>query len=273
VIQLVTDSASMLPDEVRRRFGIDVVALTITIDGEDFAEGVNLTIADFYDRMAAGAEVSTAAPSPGTFVDTYRVAATRGATAVLSVHTGAAYSATLASATVAADMVDIPVSLVDTGVGSFPVALAVWAAAEVLDRGGTIAEAAAAAERTSSLTGSLFVVGVPAVARHGGRFVSVSGDLTPTTVLDLTNGELHDRGSVPDLDTAIEAMVDGAVAAAGTGALRVGVGHAVHGEVAEQIRERLATELPGSEIVVYEVGPSVGAHTGPGTLGVVYTPV
>jgi fatty acid-binding protein DegV len=37
--------------------------------------------------------------------------------------------------------------------------------------------------------------------------------------------------------------------------------------------ERLATELPGSEIVVYEVGPSVGAHTGPGTLGVVYTPV
>jgi fatty acid-binding protein DegV len=59
VIQLVTDSASMLPDEVRRRFGIDVVALTITIDGEDFAEGVDLTTADFYDRMAAGAEVST----------------------------------------------------------------------------------------------------------------------------------------------------------------------------------------------------------------------
>jgi DegV family protein with EDD domain len=98
VIQLVTDSASMLPDEVRRRFGIDVVALTITIDGEDFAEGVDLTTADFYDRMAAGAEVSTAAPSPGTFVDTYRAAATRGATAVLSVHTGASYSATLASA-------------------------------------------------------------------------------------------------------------------------------------------------------------------------------
>jgi hypothetical protein len=45
MIQLVTDSASMLPDEVRRRFGIDVVALTITIDGEDFAEGVDLTTA------------------------------------------------------------------------------------------------------------------------------------------------------------------------------------------------------------------------------------
>jgi DegV family protein with EDD domain len=273
MIQLVTDSASMLPDEVRRRFGIDVVALTITIDGEDFAEGVDLTTAEFYDRIAVGAEVSTAAPSPGTFVDAYRAAAARGATEVLSVHTGASYSATLASARVAAAMVDVPVSLVDTGVGSFPVALAVWAAAEVIGAGGAIEQAAAAAERTSSDTGSLFVVGVPAVARRGGRFVSVGGDLTPTTVLELAAGELHDRGSVPDLDTAIEAMIDGTVAAAGTGALRVGVGHAVHGEIAQQMRERLATKLPGSEIVVYEVGPSVGAHTGPGTLGIVYTPI
>ena len=122
-------------------------------------------------------------------------------------------------------MVDIPVLLVDTGVGSFPVALAVWAAAE----------------RTANDTGSLFVVGVPAVARRGGRFVSVSGDLTPTTVLELTNGELLDRGAAPD--------------------------------VAERIRARLETELPDSEIVLYEVGPSVGAHTGPGTLGIVHTPV
>ncbi len=273
MIQVVTDSASMLPDDIRRRFAISVVPLTITIDGEDFAEGVDLTTADFYTRMANGAEVSTAAPSPGRFVDTYRAAAARGATAVLSVTTGASYSATVAAATFAADIVDIPVCVVDAGVGSFPVALAVWAAAEVLDRGGKIEDAAAAAERTATDTGSLFVVGVPAVARRGGRFVAVSGDLTPTTVLELSNGALHDRGAVADLDTAIEAMINGTAAIAGTGALRIGVGHAVHRDVAEQMKTRLQARLASSEIVVYEVGPSVGAHTGPGTLGVVYTPV
>ncbi|WP_395159499.1 DegV family protein [Ilumatobacter sp.] len=273
MIQLVTDSASMLPEAVRRRFGMFVVPLTITIDGEDFAEGVDLTTAEFYTHMANGAEVSTAAPSPGTFVDTYRAAAQRGATAVLSVHTGAAYSATVASATVAAGMVDIPVSIVDTGVGSFPVALAAWRAAEFLDRGCTIDESASAAERTAAGTGSLFVVGVPAVARRGGRFVAISGELTPTTLLELAKGELHDRGTAVDLDAAIEAMIDGTVAAAQSGALRIGVGHAVHHEVAEQIRIRLDTQLPGSEVVTYEVGPSVGAHTGPGTLGIVYTSI
>ncbi len=271
MIQIITDSGSMLPEAVRRRFGISVVPLTITIDGEDFAEGVDLTTAEFYTRMADGAEVSTAAPSPGTFVDRYRAAAAHGATAVLSVHTGAAYSATVASATVAAEIVDIPVSIVDTGVGSFPVALATWRAAELLDRDCTIDDAAAAAERTAAGTGSLFVVGVPAVARRGGRLVAISGELTPTTVLELTNGELHDRGSAVDLDAVIETMIDGAVAAAETGALRIGIGHAVHHEVAEQIRIRLDAQLPGSEVVTYEVGPSVGAHTGPGTLGIVFT--
>ncbi len=271
MIRLVTDSASMLPDDIRRRFTVSVVPMTITIDGQDFVEGVDLSTAEFYRRLTAGAGVSTAAPSPGRFVDTYRAAAARGATAVLSVHTGSSYSATVASATLAADIVDIPVRVVDTGVGSFPVALAVWAAAEVLDRDGKIEDAAAAAERTATDTGSLFVVGVPAAARRGGRFVAVSGDLTPTTVLELRDGALHDRGAVADLDTAIEAMIDGTAAVVGTGALRIGVGHAVHPDVAEQMKTRLQKRLASSEIVVYEVGPSVGAHTGPGTLGIVYT--
>lgn len=271
MIQLVTDSASMLPDDIRRRFAISVVPMTITIDDQDFAEGIDLTTAEFYEQLAAGAEVSTAAPSPGSFVNSYRAAAACGATAVLSVHTGASYSATVASATLAADMVDIPVCVVDTGGASFPVALAVWAAGEVLGDGGTIQDAAAAAERTATDTGSLFVVGVPAVARRGGRFVAISDELTTTTVLELANGELRDRGAVSDFDAAIDAMIDGTVAVAGAGALRIGVGHAVHPDVAEQMKTRLQTRLARSEVVVYEVGPSVGAHTGPGTLGVVYT--
>lgn len=272
MIEVVTDSAAMLPDPVRQRFGITVVPLTITVDGQEHSEGVDLTADEFYTRMAAGAVVSTAAPSPGSFVEAYRAAAVRGATEVLSIHTGASYSATLASATVASDLVDIPVTLVDTGVGSFPVALAVWAAAELLEGGSSIDDAADVARRTASDTGSVFVVGVPAVARRGGRFVGIDGALTPTTVLELVDGSLHDRGAVDDLDAAIDAMIDATLTAAGSGALRIGIGHAVHPEVAEQIRARLVAELTDTEIVIYEVGPSVGAHTGPGTLGIVYTP-
>ncbi len=263
----------MLPDEIRHRFDISFVPITITIDGHDYAEGVDLTTDDFYRRVASGAHVATAAPSPGCFVEAYAAAADRGASAVLSIHTGAAYSATVASATIAADLVGIRVSIVDTGVGSFPVALAVWAAAEVIDRGCSIENAAAAAARTAAATGSVFIVGVPATARRGGRFVAISGELTATTVLELAGGELHDRGAVPDLDTAIDSMVRHTVELATTRPHRIGVGHAGHNDVATQIAAELTERLGSSEVSIYEVGPSVGAHTGPGTIGIVYTPI
>jgi fatty acid-binding protein DegV len=253
MIALVTDSASMLPPALRIRYGIDVVPITITIDGRDHFEGVDLTTSEFYEQLARGAAVTSAAPSPGAFVETYRAAASRGAGAVLSLHTGAAYSATVASATIAARLVDVPVTVVDTEVASFPVALAVWAAADVLSVGASIEDAAAAARETARRSGSLFVVG--------------------TSVLRLVDGRLEEYERVTDIDAAVEVMVEGTLRFAAERSMRVGVGHAVHHDVAELLVERL-TDRPGIvDVTMYEVGPSVGTHTGPGTFGVVYAPV
>src|SRR6185436_8253661 len=75
VIALVTDSNAQLPDDLRDRFAVHVVPLTIVLDDDDRLEGVDLDPDEFYDRLAAGAEVSTAAPSPGRFAEVYERAA------------------------------------------------------------------------------------------------------------------------------------------------------------------------------------------------------
>ncbi len=272
MIRIVTDSAAMLPDELRHRYSVTVVPLTITVDGREYTEGTGLTTADFYARLADGAQVSTAAPAPGVFVDAYRAAASEGATALLSIHTGSTFSATVSSATLAAGLIDIPVTMVDTGVASFPVAMAVWSAAKSIGDGGSIDDAARIARATAERVRSLFVVGVPEVARRGGRFVSVDGDLTPTTVLELVSGRLSEVGTAADIDAAIEMMVEPTTRRARNEPLRVGVGHGAHQRVAEALVSRL-TDMPGIvDITLYEVGPSVGAHTGAGTFGVVYAP-
>jgi DegV family protein with EDD domain len=272
MISIVTDSGSMLTDELRRRYSISVVPMTITVDGREFAEGAELTTAEFYARLTAGSAVSTAAPSPGAFADAYRAAADAGASSVLSIHTGAAYSSTVASATVAAGLVDVAVDIVDTGAASFPVALCVWAAADEVAAGRTAAQAAAVARATATRTGSLFVVGVPELARRGGRFVTVDGDLTPTSILELVDGKIREHSRVADHDTAIDLMIDHTLRIAREEPIRVGVGHAMRDAVAERLAEGIEHH-PGIEaLTVYEVGPSVGAHTGPGTIGVVYAP-
>lgn len=101
MIRLVTDSGSMLPADVRDRFAVDVVAMTVTIDGELHHEGVDITTAEFYARLAAGATVTTSAPSPGELRAAYEPAARNAASGAVSIHTGSNYSATVAAANVA----------------------------------------------------------------------------------------------------------------------------------------------------------------------------
>ncbi len=55
MIRVVTDSAAMLPGDLRDRYDVAVVPLTITIDGRDYTEGVDLTTADFYAFLQGGA--------------------------------------------------------------------------------------------------------------------------------------------------------------------------------------------------------------------------
>jgi len=272
VIALVTDSNAMLPDNLRTRFGVEVVALTVVVDGEAFAEGVDLITADFYARLDAGASVSTAAPSPGAFLEAYERAAGRGATAVLSVHIGSNTSATLDSARLAAHEAAIPVELVDTGTASFPVACCVWAAGLALERGSGLDEAAAAARAVAEQVGNVFVVGAADLARRGGRLRQGAEAGEGLTVVALRAGTMEIVGNADDVDAAAKSMDEEFARAAQHRRMRVGVGDAAAAELADALVVRLRRRAEVVDLVRYAVGPSVAAHTGLGTAGAVYFP-
>ena len=274
MIGLVTDSNAQLPPELARRYGVEVVPFTVTLDGVEHAEGEDLDAdgfwARFEDRTPA---VTTSQPSPGRFAAAYEAVAARGADEILSIHIGCAVSGTVNSARLAADSAPVPVRVVDTGSASFAVACCVWEAGEALSRGASAEEAAAIAGAVASRVGNVFVVGGLGLARAGGRLAepggpAPSGEGIP--LLTLKGGAMHVVGHAADLRRAAAAMAE-AVRASGPG-LRVGVG------VADARAEPLAAALEGHlavapevhEIVRYRVGPSVGAHTGPGTVGAVF---
>jgi DegV family protein with EDD domain len=272
VIALVTDSNALLPDDLRARFGVDVVPLTVVVDGRAYAEGVDLTTADFYAHLAAGASVSTAAPSPGAFVAAYERAAARGADAVLSVHIGSNTSATLASARLAAQEAAIPVELVDTGTASFPVACCVWAAGLALARGAPLAEAAGAARAVAGEVGNVFVVGAVDLARRGGRLGrdAEAGEGRPVVALRGGTMEVVDRAH--DVEGAVLAIGAEFGRAAAGRPMRCGVGDAAAADLAALLEAELGGRPEVVDLVRYQVGPSVAAHTGLGTAGAVYFP-
>jgi DegV family protein with EDD domain len=113
VIGIVTDSNSQLPPELADRYGVEVVPLTVVVDGVEYAEGIELDADSFYARFEAGTPtVSTAAPSPGQFARAYRRMVDAGATEIVSIHIGSALSGTLNSARLAATDAPVPVHLV-----------------------------------------------------------------------------------------------------------------------------------------------------------------
>jgi DegV family protein with EDD domain len=276
MIALVTDSNSQIPPALADRYGVAVVPLTVTVDGVEHLEGVDLDADGFYERFRLGKPaVSTAHPSPGQFLAAYEEAIAAGADAILSIHIGSNTSGTVNAARLAAGSIDVPVRLVDTGTASFAVSLCVWAAAEAVAAGAGLEEAAAEAQRTAATAGNVFVVGGLDLARAGGR-LAAGTTAEPTSsgipVLTLAGGVMRKVGSAANVDEAADLMA--AHIRAGGWQLRVGVGVADAGvaDLVHAVEDRLAGAAEVQEVIRYRIGPSVGAHTGPGTVGAMYAP-
>ena len=277
MIGLCTDSNAQLPPALGERFGVEVVPLTVTVDGQAFSEGVDLDADAFYAHFDGGATptVTTAAPGPGRFLAAYQALAARGASEILSVHIGSSLSATLNAARLAAEDAPVPVRLVDTGTASFGVACCLWEAAEAVSRGAGVEEAAHLAEQVAGRTGNVFTVRALDLARRGGRVaaqVDQVAEPEAIPVLRLVAGAIEPVAQARTLEEAADVMA--AAVRAGGSNLRVGISIADVGATPlwQALEGRLAGAEEVADLVRYGVGPSVGVHTGPGTAGAMWYP-
>lgn len=267
-VRIVTDSNAMLPAELAARFDILEVPLTIVVDGRARPEH-EVDLPEFYDQLRRGTPISTAAPSPGEILATYRRAVAAGAESILSIHVGSNQSATISAVRLAAHDLDVPVEIVDTGTASFIEGCCVWRAAEVLASGAGLDQAAQAAAAVAVDARSVFTIGEISRATAGGRLAVHDGVGVP--VFASTGPDMHELDRVTSEADAMAVMT--AQVAAHPGPLRVGIGHADAPEAADAL-ERALGSLPNvAESIRYLVGPSVAAHTGAGTFGAVFHPI
>lgn len=276
MIGLVTDSASQIPTALASRLSVSVVPVVVTIDGVEYREGVDLGVDEFWRRLGEGVPpaVTTSQPSPGDVVAVYRDLIDRGVSEIVSIHVGAAHSGTLNSVRLAAAEVDVPVRTVDTGTASFGVACCVWEAATALAAGADAALAAEIAGDVAGTVGTTFIIQALDFARRGGRLgphlVDADDDVA---VLGGVGGSIEVLAGGRTVDELCDAMV--APMLADGRPFRAGVALADPStEVfADGIEARLRRSPACVDLVRYRVGPSIAAHTGPGTAGGFWYPV
>ena len=276
MIALVTDSASQIPAALATRLGVMVVPVVVTIDGVDHREGVDIDADGFWQTFAGERlpEVATSQPSPGAIHAVYHAAIEAGATEIVSVHVGAEHSGTLNSARLAAQSTPVPVHLVDTGTASFGVTCCVWEAAAALAAGASAEGAASRAERTAPLVGTTFIIQALDFARRGGRLAPhLEEDHDGIMVLGGVGGAIDVLATGHSIDELCDHMVapflaDGVPIRAG-----VSLADTATEIFTAGIEARLRDADIAVDLVRYRVGPSIAAHTGPGTAGGFWYPV
>ena len=265
-VRVVTDSNTMIPGDLVTDLSITVVPLTVTIGGDELVEHASMDVEAAYRRLRAGEAATTSAPSPGVFVDTYRAL---GAGPIVSVHIGATYSGTVDVARLGARLSTAEVVVVDTGTASFLAGCCVLAAAEAASDGRGSADVVAAAEHTAETVSSIFTISELDRARAGGRLVIDDRDDAP--VLLMNRSGITVVASARTADAAAALMLEHLDAVPGR--LRIGIGDADAGPVVDELMSQVRTRRPDDDLIRYVVGPTVAAHAGMGTFGIVYHPL
>jgi DegV family protein with EDD domain len=272
-VRIVTDSAADLPDELATELSIGVVPLSIRFGDVELVDRVDLTPAQFYERMAAEPKLpETAAPSPGAFEKTFRAALDDGCDAIVCIDISSDLSGTMQSAMAAARSIDgADIRVLDSrsvtwGLGSQVVAAA-RAAADGADADAVKALVDSMIPRTR-VYGTLDTLDN---LRRGGRIGNaqalLGSLLSIKPLIDLSSGITEEAGKVRTRSKALRSLVDKVDRA---GAIEnLAVMHGCAPDV-EELLDLLAASRPRESIHVGQIGATVGVHGGPRVMGVTF---
>ena len=273
-VHIVTDSSCDLPDKLITEMNIKIVPLKIRFGDTEFVDRLELTTDQFWEKCQASDELpSTAAPSPGAFVEEFQNAASEGATGVVAILLSGELSATIEAAQQAAQLVkeDIEVRVIDSRTVTLGLGSVVMGAASAANSGANIEEVAAIASDSVNRTQVHAALDTLENLRKGGR-IGAAGSLLGSMLsikplIEVRNGVVEPAGKQRTRGKALSYLV-GVVEQNADQIEQIFVTHAACDDVdsfLEQVRSVVSVE-----VLVGEVGPVVGAHAGIGTIGVAF---
>ncbi len=273
-IALVSDSGCDLPEAVAHALGLVRVPLTISFGVESFTDGVDITAAQFYQRLAASREPArTSQPAIGEYKATFeRLLETHEGVLCLCLSGG--LSGTYQAALAAARQVDGErVRVVDTRGVSITQGLLVEAVGEALASGASLADATALAEAMRTEVRLFAAIPSLETAMRGGRVspsmarLARTFGLKPVITLD-REGRAAKAGVHAGFSTCLRGLARRAARFAGERPVRLMVAHANAVGAAEYLAEQLYRRLGVADIPIVNLAAVLAAHAGPGAVGV-----
>jgi DegV family protein with EDD domain len=276
-VAVITDSTADLSPELATTAGIRVVPLYVQFGNEEFLAGVNLTTEQFWTRLLApGAPFpKTAAPSPGTFRETFEACFAAGADAIVCTVIGTKLSGTFSSATLAAQALpDREIRVIDTGSTSMSTGIPALIAAEMAAAGASGADIEAYVRSRLPDVDLFVAVDTLDYLRKGGRLSAaqavIGSMLSLKPIITVVDG-LVVNAERQRTRAKARALVIERIAAHPIERLSILHTPTSSAEEVATFRDQLLAAIPGGvapeRITTGLIGASTGPHLGPDLMG------
>ncbi|MGD6803244.1 DegV family protein [Rossellomorea vietnamensis] len=274
-IKIVTDSTVDLSKEEIETYGIHVVPLSISIDGENYLDRVDITPKEFMEKMKQSNELpKSSQPPAGEFVKLYDKLGSDGST-VLSIHMTGNMSGTVRSAESAAEMSSANVKVVDSRFISKALGFQVIEAAKMAADGKSLENILERLDQIRNETNLFVVVDTLENLVKGGRIgkgrALIGSLLNIKPIASLAGGEYTPVAKVRSHSQVVKYLAAQFVEDVKGKTIRgVGLVHADGQDLAQKLKSRI-TELTGYEAIeIEDTTPIISTHTGPGAIGFMY---
>jgi fatty acid kinase fatty acid binding subunit len=276
-VRIVTDSSCDIPPDIFKALDIVVVPMNIHFGSETFLEGVTMSASEFYARLIRETPglmmPKTSQPAPGAFQDAY-IKAAATTPDIISVHVSSALSGTYNSALNAARQLneskDAHITVIDSRNASMCLGWTVMAAAEAAQRGEGYADV------INLVLDMIPRLHIPSVletleyVKYGGRigraqaFLGTLLNVKP--ILGIEGGEVIPIEKARTKTKALERLVD--ITRQYAPFEDIAVMHTHSFDTASEVVDLLAPYHPKERIIVAETCAAIGAHVGPGAIGI-----
>lgn len=279
-VRIVTDSTADISEKLAKEFGIGIVPLNIHFGNEVYKDGVDIWSDEFYHRLINEPVLpNTSQPSPGEFLKLYQEIAKPGDT-IISIHISTEMSGTLSSARIASEILgnDYRVEIIDSRFVCLVLGMIVLRAAEMAREGKSPEDIINAIESWKEEIEVFFTVNSLEYLSRTGRIGKASaflgGLLNIKPLLGIKDGVIVPIEKVRgNFQRVAEIMVDKFAERYANRPLEIFIVHTELPDLATVLRKLAETRLNITKLHIGIIGPVVGAHAGPNTVGIIGLPV
>ncbi|MFC1952433.1 DegV family protein [Chloroflexota bacterium] len=279
-VAIITDSVACIPPELAEKYGIEVVPIELHFGDKVYLDGVDLSPTEFYTLLRQAEKLpTTSAALPGSFLEAYHKVRQR-ADNILCISLSAKLSGMFNSAQLAVERLNgaLPstsIRILDCGTAAAAEGLVVLAAARAAVSGEDLTEVMETAKRVMQRVNLLVALDTLYYLVKGGRIPKAaawaSSILKVKPIVTISEGEVHPVTNPRTTRGALKRILEimGQKVVMGQ-PLHVAVMHADALDEAVGLRDQISSQFDCAELFITEFTPVMGAHTGPGVVGVAF---